>query len=140
MRIAGFGSIVVLLGALAATCGVAAAQTAITPQQAAGRAQVARTSQETPADASPEFEVATIKPSDPDACCARTWGRNGRHFATTNTYLMWLIQWAYGLQAKQIVGGPAWMGQDRFDIAGEIGHGNSTVEDLSAFMTRYNEF
>ena len=120
MRIAGFGSIVVLVGALVASCGVAVAQSAIPPQQAGEKAQVAGTSQGTQAEAAPEFEVATIKPSDPDACCARTWGRNGRHFVTTNTYLQWLIQWAYGLQAKQIVGGPAWMGQERFDIAGEM--------------------
>ena len=120
MRIAGFGSIVVLAGALAASSGVAAAQTAIAPQQTVEQAQVAGTSQGAQAEATPEFEVATIKPSDPAACCARTWSRNGRRFATTNTYLQWLIQWAYGLQAKQIVGGPAWMEQDRFDIAGEI--------------------
>ncbi|HWB31594.1 MAG TPA: TIGR03435 family protein [Acidobacteriaceae bacterium] len=68
----------------------------------------------------PAFEVATVKPSDPDKCCARTFGRNGRHFATTNTNLKYLIQWAWNLQAKQVVGGPAWMDVDRFDLAGEM--------------------
>jgi uncharacterized protein (TIGR03435 family) len=121
MRVAGSVSIVVLLGAVVATCGVAAAQTSIAPQQAGERAQeVAGVSLDTPVEAAPEFEVATVKPSDPDACCARTWGRDGRHFATTNSNLRYLIQWAFNLQTKQVVGGPVWMDQDRFDIVGEI--------------------
>lgn len=68
----------------------------------------------------PEFEVATIKPSDPANCCARTFGRNGRRFRTTNTNLKYLIQWAWNLNAKQVVGGPPWMDDTRFDVAGEI--------------------
>jgi uncharacterized protein (TIGR03435 family) len=68
----------------------------------------------------PEFEVATVKPSDPARCCARTFSRNGRHFATTNTNLKYLIQWAWNLQAKQVAGGPPWIDDARFDIAGEI--------------------
>jgi uncharacterized protein (TIGR03435 family) len=81
-----------------------------------------------PAAWSPAFEVATIKPSDPAACCARTWNRNGRHFGTNNTNLRWLIRWAYGLNDKQIVGGPAWMDEDRFDVSGEI-EGTGTPTD-----------
>ena len=34
--------------------------------------------------------------------------------------LKYLIQWAWGLQAKQVVGGPPWMDDARFDINGEI--------------------
>ncbi len=70
-------------------------------------------------EAALEFEVATIKPSDPDHCCARNWSANGRHFAITNFYLKYLIQFAYGLQAEQVVG-PAWLDQDRFDVVGAV--------------------
>jgi len=73
-----------------------------------------------PSTSSPEFEVATIKPSDPAACCARTFGQNGRRFSTTNTNLKWMLQWAYSLHPKQIVGGPAWIDDDRFNITGVI--------------------
>lgn len=66
------------------------------------------------------FEVATIKPSDPNKCCDRTFSRPGRRFQTTNTNLKYLIQWAWNLQANQVVGGPPWIDQDRFDVAGEI--------------------
>lgn len=68
----------------------------------------------------PEFEVATIKPSDPAQCCARYFSRNVRRFATTNTNLKYLIQWAWNLQAKQVAGGPAWLDDTRFNVAGEI--------------------
>jgi uncharacterized protein (TIGR03435 family) len=76
----------------------------------------------------PAFEVATIKPSDPDACCARTFGRNGRRFQTTNTNLKYLIQWSWNLQAKQVSGGPPWMDETRYDLVGEM-DGTGTPND-----------
>jgi uncharacterized protein (TIGR03435 family) len=83
-------------------------------------AQEVSTPWNSPNGREPEFEVATVKPSDPAKCCARGWGRNGRHFGTANMNLKDLIQWAWNLQAKQVVGGPPWMDDARFDIAGEI--------------------
>ena len=73
-----------------------------------------------PPNSPPTFEVATIKPSYPNACCSRTFSRDGRHFATTNTNLRYLMQFAYNLQAKQITGGPPWIDEDRFDVVGVI--------------------
>jgi uncharacterized protein (TIGR03435 family) len=70
--------------------------------------------------ASPQFEVATIKPSNPANCCARWWQGHGRRLASHNTSLRWLIRMAYGLNDRQIVGGPAWMDDLRFDVSGEI--------------------
>jgi uncharacterized protein (TIGR03435 family) len=73
----------------------------------------------------PAFEVATVKPSDPAACCGRTFGTDGRRFYTTNTNLKYLIQWAYNLQANQVIPGSAWMDHTwwddaRFDLFGQI--------------------
>jgi uncharacterized protein (TIGR03435 family) len=73
-----------------------------------------------PSDSPPAFEVATIKPSDPNACCSRTFSREGRHFATTNTNLRYLMQYAYNLQAKQITRGPTWIDENRFNVVGVI--------------------
>jgi uncharacterized protein (TIGR03435 family) len=109
MRITGVGWRVGIVLAGCFVCG-AAGQTMSAPPQA-------DVSQETPT--APQFEVATIKPSDPANCCGRTWGRVARRFSTENTNLRWLIRWAYGLNDKQIVGGPAWMEADRFDVSGE---------------------
>jgi uncharacterized protein (TIGR03435 family) len=76
----------------------------------------------------PEFEVATIKPSDPAKCCSRGWGRDGRRFLAVNMNLKYLIQWAWSLQGKQVVGGPPWMDHARFDVTGEI-DGNGIPND-----------
>jgi uncharacterized protein (TIGR03435 family) len=67
------------------------------------------------ADANPSFDVATIKPSAPDAK-GKGFGFRGGHFVTFNTNVNDLIAFAYGLHAKQIVGGPDWFGVDLFDI------------------------
>ncbi len=54
------------------------------------------------ANANPSFEVATIKPSKPDAP-GKLFGVNGRQFKTLNTTLSDLISFAYGVHAKQVV-------------------------------------
>lgn len=64
------------------------------------------------------FDVTIIKPSDPAECCARTWEMRGMRFSTRNTSLRWLIRFAYELNDKQVVGGPAWMDRDRYDVTG----------------------
>jgi uncharacterized protein (TIGR03435 family) len=66
------------------------------------------------------FEVATIKPSDPDLPGGKIWGTDGRRLQTRNSHLKWLIQWAYGIQGSQIVEAPDWSESFRFDVMGEI--------------------
>src|SRR5579862_6649296 len=67
--------------------------------------------------AKPEFEVATIKPSDPNL---RGWGitvnRSGV-LSTLNTNLSDLIKFAYDMHPKQVIGAPAWANYDKFDIS-----------------------
>ncbi len=66
--------------------------------------------------AKPQFEVATIKPSDPTR---RGWGINvdrSGQLHTLNTNLSDLIKFAYDLHPKQVVGAPAWIDSDKFDI------------------------
>jgi uncharacterized protein (TIGR03435 family) len=67
-------------------------------------------------DAKPVFAVATIKPSDPSARGKGTRIK-GRNFATINTTLSYLIQYAYGVQERQILGGPEWLDKDKYDIS-----------------------
>ena len=64
----------------------------------------------------PEFEVATIKPSDPNR---PGWGitvNASGVFHTLNTTLNDLIKFAYDMHPKQVVGVPAWADSDKFDI------------------------
>jgi uncharacterized protein (TIGR03435 family) len=70
------------------------------------------------ANASPSFEVATIKPTKPDEQRKLLVVR-GNRFETVNTSMNNLISFAYGLHPKQIVGAPAWFDSDKFDIDGK---------------------
>jgi uncharacterized protein (TIGR03435 family) len=69
------------------------------------------------ADADPAFDVATIKPNNTGATSMQQLTLNGRDFRTRASSLQDLITFAYEVQAKQIVGGPEWIGTDRYDIA-----------------------
>jgi uncharacterized protein (TIGR03435 family) len=69
------------------------------------------------ADADPAFDVATIKPNNTGATSMQQLTLNGRDFQTRASSLQDLITFAYEVQAKQIVGGPEWIGTDRYDIA-----------------------
>jgi uncharacterized protein (TIGR03435 family) len=68
-------------------------------------------------DAHPSFEVATIKPSDPDAH-GSGFQTTGRSIFIENETMNNMISFAYGVHAKQIVGGLPWFGSQRFDIRG----------------------
>ena len=57
-----------------------------------------------PANAKPEFTVATIKPSRPEAPRGG-YGFRGQDVTTTNVTVNWLIKLAYNMHAHQISGG-----------------------------------
>jgi uncharacterized protein (TIGR03435 family) len=73
------------------------------------------------ADAKLEFEVATIKPSDPSAPGQSILvGRGGGNlFTTTNTTLHDLIVFAYGVHPRQLTGLPSWAETDKYDLTGK---------------------
>jgi uncharacterized protein (TIGR03435 family) len=68
------------------------------------------------ADADPSFEVATIKPHDPEVT-GQGINIKGRNFSTHNISVDGLIRFAYQVNGKQVVGGPEWMDKDKYDIA-----------------------
>ena len=68
-------------------------------------------------DTDPSFLVATIKPSSPDEP-GKYFRVVGRTYSTHGTSLADLIQVAYGVQPKQIIGAPAWVRNDKFDLVG----------------------
>jgi uncharacterized protein (TIGR03435 family) len=63
-----------------------------------------------------EFEVASVKPSPPDA--AGRWIRmaSTNEFSAKNHALQTLIAAAYNLNPRAISGGPAWVSSNRYDI------------------------
>jgi len=67
----------------------------------------------------PEFEVATIKPTNPSEVGGRM-GFNRDEFMTNGQTLKALIKFAYDLNFgsdQQVIGGPDWIGSARFDIS-----------------------
>jgi uncharacterized protein (TIGR03435 family) len=63
------------------------------------------------------FQVATIKPSRPDE--SRTMQYQGNRFATTDTPVVDLPKYAYGLQEQEMFGGPKWLKTQKFDLVGD---------------------
>ena len=61
------------------------------------------------------FEVSTIKAADP---AVQHLGVHftGRSFTTESTSLVDLMGFAYGVQAKQVVGGPDWAYKQKFAV------------------------
>jgi uncharacterized protein (TIGR03435 family) len=65
----------------------------------------------------PSFEVATIKPSDPNDDHQGIHIKGHRVFIENQT-MNGLITFAYPIEKQQIVGGQEWFSTDRFDIDG----------------------
>jgi bla regulator protein blaR1 len=66
------------------------------------------------------FEAASVKPSNPDAPGMGIRRQPGGRFNTINTPVKVLITFAYQVQNFQVVGGPDWVGSDRFDIVAKM--------------------
>ena len=64
----------------------------------------------------PEFEVASIKKSDPSKTTTFYNFLPGGRFSATNYSLHSLIRTAWALQPDQLIGGPEWMKTEAFDI------------------------
>ena len=88
------------------------------------------------ADANPVFEVATIKPSNPDRP-GKAYQVRGRQFLTINTTLSDLITFAYGLHARQITGGPGWVESEKYDLdAKPDGEGAPNTVQLKTMLQK----
>lgn len=88
------------------------------------------------ANANPSFEVATIKPSNPDTP-GRLFRIQPGHFSTINTTLANLIGYCYGLHPRQIVGAPAWVESEKYDLDGKPdGEGQPSVEQWKTMMQK----
>lgn len=69
------------------------------------------------ADATPSFEVATIKPADPNAR-GQGFQTRGRRLHLENESVQNMIMFAYGIHPKQIVDAPAWFASERYNVDG----------------------
>jgi uncharacterized protein (TIGR03435 family) len=90
--------------------------------------------------AKPQFEVATIKPSDPNRPgFGINLDRSGQ-LHTLNTTLSELIKFAYDVHPKQIVGAPAWVNSEKFDLLAKPDvPGMPSVNQMKAMMQKLLE-
>ena len=70
------------------------------------------------ADAHPSFEVATIKPADPNESNGNFIVGSHRIYIQNQT-IESLLTFAYAMHQNQIVDGPAWLDTQKYDIFGQ---------------------
>lgn len=87
-------------------------------------------------DASPGFEVATVKPSDPAGNNSGFKSSGRRVFAVRETVKS-LITFAYGVHESQVVDGPSWIDTEYFDVNGQPDQ--QGVPNLSQMRTMYRK-
>lgn len=68
-------------------------------------------------EADPDWEVATVKPSDPDDHSAG-FQLHGREIYIERMTVESMLLMAYGYHKKQIVGAPDWIATERWDVKG----------------------
>lgn len=83
----------------------------------------------------PVFEVASVKSSQSTRDGSSIRNQPGR-FETENTTLAQLIQYELPAQGFQVVGGPAWIGDARFDILASTGQSDSDVKNQAERLAR----
>src|SRR5262249_30221929 len=82
--------------------------------------------------ARPEFEVASIRPSKPGT--PSTFGVGNGGASEANVTLKTLIAFAYRLQQFQVLGGPGWVGSDRFDIEAKAADTKTPPDQLRLML------
>jgi uncharacterized protein (TIGR03435 family) len=83
--------------------------------------------------ADPAFEVATIKPSNPDG--PGRGGAEGGGVALRNISPVYLITLVYDIHPNQLIGAPAWVTSDRYDITAKVeGDATPTQDQLKIML------
>jgi uncharacterized protein (TIGR03435 family) len=87
-------------------------------------------------DADPDWEVVTVRPSDPNAANAK-FDRIGRHLIIQNQSVEIMLMFGYGMQKSQIAGAPAWVKTERFDVDGVADvDGQPTIQQFQSIVRK----
>lgn len=78
------------------------------------------TAQQAPPDSKAVFEAASVKPNKSADGNASIRRQPGGRFNSVNVPARFLITFSYQLQGFQLVGGPDWVANDRFDIIAKM--------------------
>jgi uncharacterized protein (TIGR03435 family) len=89
-----------------------------------------------PADADPSYEVATIKPNNPDN---KNLGLelHGGHLGIENMTIDSMLNLAYAVHPKQIIDSPAWFTSAHYDIEGVLDtDGQPNLKQIQGIMQK----
>lgn len=75
----------------------------------------------------PSFDVVSIKPNPSGDQASSSIVLPGARYSATNMTLRMLVKTAYGVHDDQIVGGPGWINEDRFDVVAKAGTDRPTA-------------
>jgi uncharacterized protein (TIGR03435 family) len=81
----------------------------------------------------PVFEVASIKPGNPDSRLLRSIITPGGNLRAENVTLRTLIEDAYRMKPFQLTGGPRWIDQDRFEALAK-GDASATPDQVRLML------
>lgn len=88
------------------------------------------------ADADPAFEVATIKPCEQQAEHNVAFNLTGRPFTATSVSAKELIKIAYDLRGRQVIGGPSWLEDIKYDVTAQSDTPGNPNADQTRVMIR----
>jgi uncharacterized protein (TIGR03435 family) len=77
----------------------------------------------------PQFEVATVKPSVPCRSGPTIYNPTRERFAVSCITVKSLVAYAFDVRDFQVSGGPSWVGTDQYDIVAKP-EGNATSERI----------
>lgn len=84
----------------------------------------------------PQFEVAVVKPNN--GSTGMMIGAAPDGFVCENVRLLDLIANAYGIKQDQILGGPSWMREKKFDVHAKVSDADiHLLETLTRSQRRY---
>jgi uncharacterized protein (TIGR03435 family) len=69
-------------------------------------------------NADPDWEVAVVKPSDPNDTAGQHMRIRGRHIFFLDTTLEQFLLLGYGIQSSQLAGEPSWAKTQKWDVDG----------------------
>jgi uncharacterized protein (TIGR03435 family) len=81
----------------------------------------------------PVFEVASIKPGNPESRLLRSVVTPGGNLRAENVTLRTLIEDAYRMKPFQLTGGPSWIDEDRFEVLAK-GDASATADQVRLML------
>ena len=85
-------------------------------------------------DAKPTFEVVSVKPNRSGEFGGSSGVEPGGQFTVRNNTLRNVIRNTYQVQDFQIVGGPSWLENDRFDVTAKAANPNVPLDEIRAMV------